>query len=338
MATVDLDWPALDESLANTLVTLLNKHLVTATRPSFLGPIKVLGFEFGTTSPDVEVVDIQDIYPDFLEDDETPNQSGDSINVEGVKHGHMGYDPNLPFPPKRWSQHVAEPSLNNNLNNSERNPLPRSNSWGIIDRPQDAASPPPELPGEPSLLDEPATSPLGIEINPSNGASAVPSTSKHPDLQLHLHVSHHSNLRITLSTSLLINYPSPAFMSLPIKLSIVGAVFNGEVVVAYEGSRRRVHLCILDDQDPTNPLLHRRSPGEPDIPHHDMSSKPLPVGQRILPNIFIESEIGQVDKHVLKNVSKVERFIQDILRKLIEDELVYPNFQTIVLGDTPPSS
>ena len=56
-----------------------------------------------------------------------------------------------------------------------------------------------------------------------------------------------------------------------------------------------------------------------------------PVGVRLLPSIFIESEIGQQDKHVLKNVSRVERFVQDVIRKTIEEELVFPNFMTFIL-------
>ena len=62
------------------------------------------------------------------------------------------------------------------------------------------------------------------------------------------------------------------------------------------------------------------------------------MGQRLLPTIYIESEIGQADKHVLKNVTRVERFIQDVIRKTIEEELVFPNFQTFVLGDQEPEN
>ena len=65
------------------------------------------------------------------------------------------------------------------------------------------------------------------------------------------------------------------------------------------------------------------------------NEKPLPIGQRLLPNIYIESEIGQADKHVLKNVTRVERFIQDVIRKSIVEELVFPNFHTLILGDGP---
>ena len=176
------------------------------------------------------------------------------------------------------------------------------------------------------------------------------------------------------------------FMTLPIKLSVTGLVFEGQLAVAYQGDKRRVHLCILDELDPYVPSAPHRnrdsgglrdksnlnspvvmsssrdgedfpsSPATPSSPlrtplrsvplTHQSSEdsigmreeaegneKPLPIGQRLLPNIYIESEIGQVDKHVLKNVTRVERFIQDVIRKSIVEELVFPNFHTLILGD-----
>jgi len=136
------------------------------------------------------------------------------------------------------------------------------------------------------------------------------------------------------------------FMSLPIKLSITGLIFNGEVTVAYEGERRRIHICILDDLDPYGPAgdrLKREPAGSSTPPELDdespltgippRPSKPLPIGQRLLPSIYIESEIGQADKHVLKNVTRVERFIQDVIRKTVEEELVFPNFHTLLMAD-----
>jgi distribution and morphology protein 12 len=127
-------------------------------------------------------------------------------------------------------------------------------------------------------------------------------------------------------------------MSLPIKLSVAGLVFTGEVAVAYEGSRSRVHLCVLDDLDPYGPACRRprsqtSTPPDIDDDSGKRDGKPLPVGQRLLPSILIESEIGQADKHVLKNVTRVERFIQDVIRKTVEEELVFPNFHTLIIGD-----
>ena len=136
------------------------------------------------------------------------------------------------------------------------------------------------------------------------------------------------------------------FMSLPIKLSVTGLVFDGELAVAYEGERRRVHICILDDLDPYGPAGDRAKRDAanhtpPEVLDDELSSsgipprpsKPLPIGQRLLPSIFIESELGQADKHVLKNVTRIERFIQDVIRKTVEEELVFPNFHTLLMGD-----
>jgi len=186
--------------------------------------------------------------------------------------------------------------------------------------------------------DEGAAAPIaGVDADVQVGADDV---HAQPDLQLHLLVSWHSDLRLTLTTSLRINYPSPLFMSLPIKLSVTGLVFTGELAVAYEGGRR-VHLCVLDDLDPYGPSARRyagshsqgnSTPSDPEGDGDGLAAKPLPVGQRLLPEIFIESELGQADKHVLKNVTRVEKFIQDAIRKTVEEELVFPNFHTLVLG------
>jgi distribution and morphology protein 12 len=72
-------------------------------------------------------------------------------------------------------------------------------------------------------------------------------------------------------------------------------------------------------------------PPEDDEEGEDLRN--VPIAQRLLPSIYIETEIGQADKHVLKNVSRVERFIQDVIRKTVEEELVFPNFHTLILGD-----
>lgn len=389
--SVDLEWDKLDESLANSLVEVLNRQLASTSRPSFIGPIEVASFDFGTTSPDVELVDMRDIYRDFLEDDEdTEDAEKDPVKESqwtdddddfewvsrkavrgktleedvpayyplqphGMRYGRgTGMDmfssapsirpgwspaltslvdlrPTYPSPGLYASALSAAGSSRPKLGHSESSPE-------VVEVPEE------DSPQPPAQLD----------------ATQTPPAPNHPNLQLHLHITWHSNLRLTLTTSLLINYPSPMFMSLPIKLSVTGLVFDGEVVVAYEGERRRVHLCILDPLDPYCPLSSDRpkptrdiTPGEGTPPETDedtppamsasmMSSsrtgKPLPIGQRLLPSIYIESEIGQADKHVLKNVTRVERFIQDVVRKTVEEELVFPNFHTLVLADPAEQS
>ena len=134
----------------------------------------------------------------------------------------------------------------------------------------------------------------------------------YPSLQLHLRLTHESDLHITLLTSLQVNYPSPLFMSLPLKLSITGLTLTGDIVLAYSGEKHRIHICVVDEPD-------------------EAGGAGATLGQRLLPNLQIESEIGHADAHVLRNVGKVERFIADVVRKTLVDELVFPNFHTIAM-------
>jgi distribution and morphology protein 12 len=52
-----------------------------------------------------------------------------------------------------------------------------------------------------------------------------------------------------------------------------------------------------------------------------------------LHEIKVESEIGQREngKQVLKNVGKVEKFVLEQVRRIFEDEFVYPSFWTFLV-------
>ncbi|KNZ73737.1 Mitochondrial distribution and morphology protein 12 [Termitomyces sp. J132] len=315
--SIDLEWGKLDASLASYLVDVLNRQLTNAERPSFIGPVEVTSLEFGSTAPDVELVDLRDIYRDFLEDEDEDDFDRGPVKLTEGAEDEEGFE----WVPRRVGtreeglayRHLPPHVRYGSAMNEEHSANLHHSSFGA------------------------SSDPLRTTTE-----QVQPPQAQHPNLQVHLHVNWHSDLRITLTTSLLINYPSPMFMSLPIKLSITGLVFNGELAVAYEGERRRVHICILDDLDPYGPAGARPKRGSvsstpPDLDDDSPAasirpSKPLPVGQRLLPSIYIESEIGQADKHVLKNVTRVERFIQDVIRKTVEEELVFPNFHTLVMG------
>ncbi|KAI0034044.1 hypothetical protein K488DRAFT_46351 [Vararia minispora EC-137] len=321
--SIDLDWHKLDPTLATTLVDLINRQLQSASRPSFIGPVEITSFDFGSQPPDIELVDLRNIHPDFLEadgddDDQAAQQSGEldpGVDEDGFEwvsrkaiaraaEDAPAYH-HLP-PHVRYGRGPSSEIFSSTLSLA-----PSRELWnGAMSMPNLGARSP--------FFSAPEALPF----------SRLPTPSSAPNLQLHLHITWHSNLRITLTTCLLINYPSPMFMSLPIKLSVTGLLFTGELAVAYEGVRRRMHICILDGADPYGPATKRDSgsttPEEAAEDEDDARTRP--VGQRILPNIFIESELGQADKHVLKNVTRVERFIQDIIRKTIEEELVFPNY------------
>ena len=146
-----------------------------------------------------------------------------------------------------------------------------------------------------------------------------------PSLQLHVSLLWATNtFRLTISTSLLINYPSPAFMSLPLQLSVTGFVMRAGVIISLEGERRRAHICLLQEEDEED--------GQ-DETEEAWRGKRRSPGLSILPSLTFDSEVGQADKHALRNVGKVEKFVAEVLRKAIEDELVFPNYYTI---DLPP--
>ena len=372
--SIELEWDTLfQSSLASSLVDVINQHLSTTQRPSFIGPVTVTSLDFGSAPPDVEVVDVREIYRDFLEDDVDEDNIGTKENVkagddvdgfewvsrkaagmaiaeEAPSYHHLpphvryGRGPSTdPFgtmpgsPQDMWPGARSVP----NLRDAAMSPPLFRSMLGTPSTPFPTQHPiPPSFP--PSFTSGTPPSQDHTRQEPPPSAASDPNQSELPNLQLHLRITHQSNLRLTITTSLLINYPSPSFMSLPIKLSVTGLIFTGEVVVAYEGAGRRVHICILDDLDPYGPAGDRSNrhstyddrsnPADSDSPTR--SGKPLPVGLRLLPSIFIESEIGQADKHVLKNVTRVERFIQDVIRKTVEEELLFPNYYTLLLGDS----
>ena len=475
--SIDLDWSKLDDSFASSLIDVLNKQLQSTPRPSFIGPIEITSFDFGSQPPTAELVDLRDIYRDFLEDDDDDDDDDDyENNIDAARYSsasqgqgrrdkddeeyewvsrrsarrgmamedaapmyyhhlppHVRYargpasdvypappepapaplqssstssfGPSsssvggsgmaVPVPVSTHPEHHATFSLSPSASTAAadtsswrdfRSGQPtriHSSNLRSTGRPIGTAAPSfatttsslsPFPHPHPDLADVVDTVAMGVDpslaapaaatttvvtttaMEDNTGvaglttiptaqddptaapaaSAAAPATDELPNLQLHLLVSWHSDLRLTLTTSLRINYPSPLFMSLPIKLSVTGLVFDGELAVAYEGGRR-VHLCVLDGLDPYGPSARRASGSQgstPSDPEGDdvHAAKPLPVGQRLLPEIFIESELGQADKHVLKNVTRVEKFIQDVIRKTVEEEFVFPNFHTLVLG------
>jgi distribution and morphology protein 12 len=90
-------------------------------------------------------------------------------------------------------------------------------------------------------------------------------------------------------------------MSLPLEATLV---------VAFEGSNRSIHLSLLDP-----------NPGGGGA---GIAGRKESAGNRILKSAVVESEVGQADKHVLKNVGKVEKFVLEVARKTLENEIVFP--------------
>src|SRR6266566_1017484 len=89
--SIDLDWSKLDASFASSLIDVLNRQLQSTPRPSFIGPIEITSFDVGSQPPVVELVDLRDIYRDFLEDDDNNDDDDDYENNIDAAGGFSRY-------------------------------------------------------------------------------------------------------------------------------------------------------------------------------------------------------------------------------------------------------
>ncbi|KAK4046741.1 Mitochondrial distribution and morphology protein 12 [Microbotryomycetes sp. JL201] len=335
--SVDLDWHALDAELTQNVITFLENAFATANRPNFVGDVRVTQFSFGDTEPEIELLDVRDVFHEFVEADLAANDphghEGDQALVGSARHP---YPKPAPPPPRFSSRYFDDVSpiaeddevdwasvatsarrrFNVTTNTLLAPPSSALFSPGLNQHRSMGLSP-----AQTSSIHE-AISPVYDEedhtppsslgalagLDEAEGATTDTTTPSYssPSLQLHLRVSYSGNLTLGLATSLLINYPSPKFMSLPLQMSVTSIAFSGTFILAFEGDRSRIHLSVLD------PLNGVQGLG---------SANP---GSRLLSGAKVESEVGQSDKHVLKNVGKVEKFVLDVLRRTLESELVFP--------------
>ena len=157
-------------------------------------------------------------------------------------------------------------------------------------------------------------------------ASSPPRRFREPrveDLQTVFRVRYSGDVKLSLTAEILLDYPMPSFVGIPVKLNITGLSFDGVAVLAY--IRKRAHFCFLSPEDAYAAI----GPEDP-VEHGHASS--MKMGG-LLHEIKVESEIGQREngKQVLKNVGKVEKFVLEQVRRIFEDEFVYPSFWTFLV-------
>lgn len=132
----------------------------------------------------------------------------------------------------------------------------------------------------------------------------------------------------------------PSFVGIPLKLQIIGCSFDGTAIIAYlhsqshspfspspspspsglpvpENERKAtVHFCFLDESS---------------LDGKSNEGKTSAGG--LLKEIRVESEIGRKEsgKQSLKNVGKVERFVLEQVRRIFDEEFVWPSFITLLV-------
>ncbi|OTB04381.1 hypothetical protein M426DRAFT_320752 [Hypoxylon sp. CI-4A] len=163
------------------------------------------------------------------------------------------------------------------------------------------------------------------------------------DLQAVFRIKYAGDIKLMLTAEILLDYPMPSFVGIPVKLNITGLTFDGVGVVAY--IRKRVHFCFLSQEDAVAAVGRDDEDGEDGDGDGDVSGNGVRGdgsggGGRsrarlgsLLQEVRVESEIGQREgaKQSLKNVGKVEKFVLEQVRRIFEEEFVYPSFWTFLV-------
>lgn len=310
-------------ALRSPLGDHLNPHfLPRAGTPGIPGGTSTLGYHMralgglsGTQTPLVAV-------------------AGGTSFASGWSDSGMGIGPRsqAPYP----AQYHEEPDLDTNSTSrpSTANTLPshpslgHAGSGGSNRNTSDPADAP-----QPSI--EPSDNPTADQSFP------IPPRMRErrpEDFQVLCHAKYAGDVRMSLTAEILLDYPMPSFVGLPLKLNVTGITFDGVAVVAY--IRKRVHFCFLSAEDADALLGSEQSQGNQN-PNDDSRSRsggdqkekdPKRQGG-LLQEIRVDSEIGRKEdgKQVLKNVGKVERFVLAQVRRIFEEELVYPSFWTFLV-------
>ena len=151
------------------------------------------------------------------------------------------------------------------------------------------------------------------------------------DLQVVFHVTYSGDVRLSMTAEVVLDFPMPSFVGIPLKLNITGVTFNGVGIVAY--IKKRAHLCFLSPEDADALVGSEGASVSPEgVNASDSPAQHSKVGG-LLEEIKIESEMGEHEegKQVLKNVGKIEKFILEQVQRILEEEFVYPSFWTFLV-------
>ncbi|KAK4042245.1 hypothetical protein C8A01DRAFT_33745 [Parachaetomium inaequale] len=176
------------------------------------------------------------------------------------------------------------------------------------------------------------------------------------DMQAVFRIRYAGDVKLLLTADILLDYPMPSFVGIPVRLSITGLTFDGVGVLAK--IRKRVHFCFLSPEDAVAAVGDEEGGGGLSSSSSPESTRQTGQGQQqqqqqggragsggagstttttklggLLQEIRVESEIGQREsgKQSLKNVGKVERFVLEQVRRIFEEEFVYPSFWTFLV-------
>ncbi|RKF54740.1 Mitochondrial distribution and morphology protein 12 [Erysiphe neolycopersici] len=364
--SIDINWTTLTAGpdgieLTRKIRDFIHDKFQTVPLPRFIKSVKVQTFDFGSISPEIEIKDICDPFPCFYEDVEGNESDSENQSSDDNETGHKTYhnknleerrhnkqDLKNPEELRRFlvSGSPGIPGGTSNLNyfhnqltgglSGTRTPLAAvagahfCNGWSensVISKNIESQN---NL--SPRSTSSSSVESLGLKERKNSSVSVAQATVKLPqshfqkprieDIQTVFRVRYAGDVKLSLTAEILLDYPMPSFVSIPVQLRVTGLSFDGVAVLAF--IRKRAHFCFLSPEDA---LLTTGNETNEDTRLNFSKTGGL------LQEIKVESEIGkrETGKQVLKNVGKVEKFVLEQVRRIIEDEFVYPSFWTFLI-------
>lgn len=154
---------------------------------------------------------------------------------------------------------------------------------------------------------------------------------KQNDIQFLVEIDYKGDMLIEVGAELVLNYPSPTFMTLPVKLSISDIGMHSLCLIAYLSKQLFISfLCDVSDPilDNSESILDTNGP-------NFMSKRSL---ERIslIRSIKIQSEIGEYkdgEGSTLRSVGKLEQFLVEIFRNALRKEAAWPSWINLDFDD-----
>ncbi|CAH2353759.1 mitochondrial distribution and morphology protein 12 [[Candida] railenensis] len=177
--------------------------------------------------------------------------------------------------------------------------------------------------------------PYSSTLMQRKAVSDVNNSKSDNDIQFIAEIKYQGDLHLEINVNLLVNYPSPNFITLPIKLHVTDLNIHSIVAIAYLSNS--VFLSFLCDIDDNNSMDYFNTNHGASNPSGGNFVEYFSGGQQeridIIKRVRIESEIGEVEQNVLRNVGKVEKFLVEQLRTILRDEVAWPSWICLDMGD-----
>eukprot|EP01134_Creolimax_fragrantissima_P007140 CFRG7140T1 len=114
-------------------------------------------------------------------------------------------------------------------------------------------------------------------------------------VQIRTRIAYRGNALLKVSADVQVNVPSPAFIALPVELSVRNLHIDVEVI-AYVRENKDVRISLLHSIQHNSPLV----------------------------DASFDTHLGDESQSVLRNVEKIQVFIVTAIRTLLTSHLIYP--------------